>query len=45
LLYIEPDRPDFIEQLNLIDEPLAMLPLERVRPGRDVLADIMDALR
>ncbi len=44
LLYIEPDRPDFIEQLNMVDEPLATLPLERVRPGREALAEIMDAL-
>ena len=28
--------------LNLVDEPLATLPLERVRPGRDVLDEIME---
>ena len=32
VLYIEPDKDDFIETLNLVDEPLAFLPSERVRP-------------
>ena len=31
--------------LNLVDEPLATLPLERVRPGRDVLDSIMESLK
>ncbi len=45
LIYVEPDRDDFITQLTLVDEPLASLPLERVRPGRDALAEIMEGLR
>ena len=45
LIYIEPDRDDFLEQLNLVDEPLATLPLEKVRPGREVLDEIMESLR
>jgi 2-oxoglutarate ferredoxin oxidoreductase subunit beta len=45
ILYIEPDKPDFLELLNVVDEPLATLPVERVRPGREVLAEIMDSLR
>jgi 2-oxoglutarate ferredoxin oxidoreductase subunit beta len=45
LIYIEPDRADFITQLNLVDEPLASLPLERVRPGEDALDEIMEGLR
>ena len=28
LIYIEPDRDDFLTQLNVVDEPLATLPLE-----------------
>lgn len=44
LIYIEPDREDFLEQLKLVDEPLASLPLERVRPPRAALDEIMDAL-
>src|SRR2546423_186691 len=34
IIYIEPDREDFLEQLNVVDEPLATLPLDRVRPER-----------
>ena len=33
IIYIEPDRDDFLTQLNVVDEPLATLPLDRVRPG------------
>jgi len=28
-----------------VDEPLAFLPLERVRPGPDALEEIMESLR
>jgi 2-oxoglutarate ferredoxin oxidoreductase subunit beta len=45
LLYIEPDRDDFLTQLNVVDEPLASLPLERIRPGREALEEIMEGLR
>jgi len=45
LIYIEPDRDDFLEQLNLSDEPLATLPLEKIRPGREALDEIMESLR
>jgi 2-oxoglutarate ferredoxin oxidoreductase subunit beta len=45
ILYIEPDRDDFIELLNLVDEPLATLPLERVRPDLAALDYINEALR
>ena len=34
VLYVEPDKEDFLDLLNIVDEPLATLPLERVRPGR-----------
>ncbi|OFV93681.1 MAG: 2-oxoglutarate ferredoxin oxidoreductase subunit beta [Acidobacteria bacterium RIFCSPLOWO2_12_FULL_65_11] len=45
LIYFEPDRDDFLAQLNLIDEPLASLPPSRVRPGQEALDEIMDSLR
>ena len=45
ILYVEPDKDDFLTLLNLVDEPLATLPLERVRPGREVLDEFMDSLR
>ena len=33
IIYIEPDRDDFLTQLNMVDEPLATLPLERGAAG------------
>ncbi len=37
VIYVEPDKDDFLTMLNLVDDPLATLPLERVRPGRQAL--------
>src|ERR1051325_10474131 len=45
IIYIEPDRDDFLELLNVVDEPLASLPLDRVRPSREALDEIMESLR
>ena len=45
LIFIEPDRDDFLTLLNVVDEPLATLPLERVRPSKEALDDIMESLR
>jgi 2-oxoglutarate ferredoxin oxidoreductase subunit beta len=45
IIYIEPDKDDFTTMLNLVDEPLASLPLDKVRPGPEVLDEIMDSLR
>jgi 2-oxoglutarate/2-oxoacid ferredoxin oxidoreductase subunit beta len=44
VLYVEPDKDDFITLLNLVDEPLAGLPLDRVRPGKEVLDEVMESL-
>jgi 2-oxoglutarate ferredoxin oxidoreductase subunit beta len=45
VLYVEPDKDDFLSLLNVVDEPLASLPIQRVRPGREALDEIMDSLR
>ena len=45
ILYVEPAKYDFTTLLNLVDEPLSTLPLERIRPGREVLEAVMDSLR
>ena len=45
ILYIEPDKDDFVESLNLVDEPLASLPMERIRPPKRALDEIMEGLR
>src|SRR5262252_368418 len=41
IIYIEPDKEDFIDLLNLADEPLAFLPQEKTRPPKAVLDQIM----
>lgn len=45
VIYIEPDKDDFLTALNLVDEPLASLPLSRTRPPTAVLDEIMERLR
>jgi 2-oxoglutarate/2-oxoacid ferredoxin oxidoreductase subunit beta len=45
ILYVEPDKDDFLSSLNIVDEPLATLPLHKVRPGPQVLDEVMESLR
>jgi 2-oxoglutarate ferredoxin oxidoreductase subunit beta len=45
IVYVEPDHEHFVDLLNLVEEPLAELPLERVRPARAALDEVMAALR
>jgi 2-oxoglutarate ferredoxin oxidoreductase subunit beta len=45
VLYIEPDKEDFITSLNVVDTPLAFLPTDVVRPSRAVLEQLMDGLK
>ena len=45
ILYVEPDKDDFIELLNLVDEPLALLPADRIRPPRKAFEEMMENLR
>jgi 2-oxoglutarate ferredoxin oxidoreductase subunit beta len=45
LIYVEPHKKDFLALLDLPEEPLATLPLERVRPGREALTQMMEELR
>jgi 2-oxoglutarate/2-oxoacid ferredoxin oxidoreductase subunit beta len=44
VFYVDTQKPDFTSLLNMVDEPLATLSAERVRPGREVLAELMQAL-
>jgi 2-oxoglutarate ferredoxin oxidoreductase subunit beta len=41
LIYVNPDRPDFVTQQSLCETPLALLPDETLRPSREVLESIM----
>jgi 2-oxoglutarate ferredoxin oxidoreductase subunit beta len=43
VFYIDTQKPDFTSLLNMVDEPLATLPQDRIRPSREVLAEIMEA--
>jgi 2-oxoglutarate/2-oxoacid ferredoxin oxidoreductase subunit beta len=45
VIYVEPDKDDFLTQLNLVGEPLALLPPERTRPSKAVLDEVMASLR
>jgi 2-oxoglutarate ferredoxin oxidoreductase subunit beta len=45
LLYVEPDKQDFIDLLGIVDEPLATLPPSVTRPGKAALDEIMERFR
>ncbi|MDZ7344174.1 MAG: 2-oxoacid:ferredoxin oxidoreductase subunit beta [candidate division KSB1 bacterium] len=45
IFYIDPNKKDFLELLNLIEAPLATLPEAQVRPGRQALEALMDELK
>jgi 2-oxoglutarate/2-oxoacid ferredoxin oxidoreductase subunit beta len=45
VLYVNTKKPTFLELLNLADEPIATLPQTKVRPGKDVLDQVMEELR
>jgi len=44
LVYLRPEKLSFIAQLNLVDEPLRGLPIERTRPPKAALDKIMQEL-
>lgn len=43
IFYVDTNELDFASRLNMVDEPLATLPEERVRPSREVFAELMQA--
>jgi 2-oxoglutarate ferredoxin oxidoreductase subunit beta len=45
VLYVNPNKPTFVEQLNMSDAPLTTLPQEKVRPTRQILEQVMEELR
>jgi 2-oxoglutarate/2-oxoacid ferredoxin oxidoreductase subunit beta len=45
VFYVDPDAPTFLDVLNMTDRPLATLPSEVVRPGKEVLEQVMEELR
>jgi len=45
VLYVNTTAPNFIDMINMTDEPLATLPESVTRPSREVLEECMEALR
>jgi 2-oxoglutarate ferredoxin oxidoreductase subunit beta len=45
IFYVDPAAPNFLELLNMTDEPLATLPAEVTRPPREALERAMEELR
>jgi 2-oxoglutarate ferredoxin oxidoreductase subunit beta len=45
VLFVDPKAPSFVETLGMVDEPLATLAEDRVRPPRAALDEILAALR
>ncbi|HEX5413743.1 MAG TPA: 2-oxoacid:ferredoxin oxidoreductase subunit beta [Terriglobia bacterium] len=45
LFYVDTQKPNFMEILNFVDEPLATLPESSVRPPKKVLDEVMDGLK
>jgi 2-oxoglutarate ferredoxin oxidoreductase subunit beta len=45
VFYVNPKAPSFIDMLNISDQPLATLPSSTVRPGREILEQVMEELR
>jgi 2-oxoglutarate/2-oxoacid ferredoxin oxidoreductase subunit beta len=45
VLYLNTNKPTFLDLLNMTDEPVATLPESRVRPAKSVLDAVMEELR
>ena len=45
VFYVDPKKPNFLDLLHMTDSPLATLPQEVTRPGREVLETVMEELR
>ncbi len=45
VFYVNPKAPTFIDMLNMTEESLASLPESALRPGREVLEQVMEELR
>ena len=44
LIYVNPDTENFFDRLGLVEEPLALLPPEKLRPGPEALQEVMREL-
>ena len=44
LVYLQPEKKSFMTLLNVVDEPLNLLPQSRTRPPKEALDEIMKEL-
>ena len=44
LIYLDPEKPDFIDMQGVTDSPVAHLPDEATRPSRDTLEAILTTI-
>jgi 2-oxoglutarate ferredoxin oxidoreductase subunit beta len=44
IVHLRPEKKSFTSLLNLVDQPLATLPLEKTRPPKEALEKIMQEL-
>jgi 2-oxoglutarate ferredoxin oxidoreductase subunit beta len=45
VLYVNTQKPTFVEMLNMSEEPVATLPESKVRPPKSVLDQVMEEMR
>src|SRR5581483_9111379 len=45
VLYVNTEKPNFLDLLNMVEEPLSTLPESKVRPPKAVLDEVMEELR
>ena len=45
VLYVNPEKPTFLDLLQMPDEALATLPQSKTRPPREVLEEVLEELR
>jgi 2-oxoglutarate ferredoxin oxidoreductase subunit beta len=45
VFYINPNKPTFLDLLNMTERPLATLPADAVRPPKSVLDEVMESLK
>ena len=45
VFYVNPKAPSFLDMLNMVEQPLATLSEEQVRPSRKALEEVMEELR
>jgi 2-oxoglutarate ferredoxin oxidoreductase subunit beta len=45
VLYVNTQKPTFVEMLNMTEEPVATLPESKVRPPKSVLDQVMEEMR